>query len=277
MTSGEGRQRKGQEMRKLCLVASLAAVMAAPSLFASMSVTLLDNTSKYSYGNGGEFRAVGDAGLNNVVNWNAYSASTKGTIGAADVGSWGYNSGLAGKLYFQTFCIEDTEYFSPGSSYDASTSDRALYGHAGTSPGVPVTMGTAWLYSQFASGKLSGYNYSYGGGRQNLANAGSLQQAIWYFQGEGGAENSWALMAETAVGGKDAALAEANGAYGVRALNLFNGPYSKDVTVNGVTYHCNQDQLVIVPEPTTVVAGIGALGLALLGLGRRSGLVKIGK
>jgi hypothetical protein len=65
---------------------------------------------------------------------------------------------VSGQAYFQTFCIETTEFFSPGATYTASTSDNALYG--GHPPGgVPVTLGTAWLYSEFASGGLSTYGY----------------------------------------------------------------------------------------------------------------------
>jgi hypothetical protein len=198
----------------------------------------------YSYGNGGEFRAVGDAGLNAAVNWSAYSSATKGTTSdAVDGGSWGYNSQLAvaGKTYFQTFCIEFTEEFTPGAKYSVSTSDRALYGGHPTG-GVPVTLGTAWLYSQFASGGLSayGYNYAYGSGRTGSANL--LQQAIWALQGQGGVDTfGWIAIAAAHVTGGDA-YAAANGAYDVKALNLGDPGQV-------------QDQLVIVPETTTLVAG----------------------
>jgi hypothetical protein len=213
------------------MLATLAGVMAAPNLFASMSVTLYQGTGNYSFGNGGEFRAVGDAGLNAVVNWSAYSQ------GALN------NTALSGQ-YFQTFCIEDTEYFSPGTKYDAGISDNALYGMVGKYPGTPVTLGTAWLYSQFAAGTLSGYNYTYGTGR--TPDAGTLQQAIWCFQGEAvGVNNGWVTTAETALAsaGFTDAFAAAKGAFGVEALNL-GAPGQV------------QDQLVIVvPEPTTVLAG----------------------
>jgi hypothetical protein len=260
-------------MRKLALAIALAGVVATPSLFAVMSVTLVDSSGNnagltYSYANGGEFRAVGNADLNAAVNWSAYSTTTSGTTSdAIDGGSWGYGSGLAvaGQKYFQTFCIEYTEEFTPGGTYAVSVSGSALYGHALGPPGVPVTMGTAWLYSQFAAGTLSGYNYAYGSVRSGTA--GSLQQAIWYLQGEnGGVDNSLVTLASTAVGGEANLFHAANGAFGVEALNLGDPGAA-------------QDQLVIVPEPTTMVAGAGALGLALLGIGRarRSSEVRIGK
>jgi hypothetical protein len=183
-----------------------------------MQVVLQQDTGNYSSGNGGEFRAVGNSDLDSAVNWGAYSAATAGSI--------------SGQEYFQTFCIQTTVYFTPGATYSAS-------------PGDSIAIGTAWLYSQFAAGTLSGYDYTYGGGR--VSTAGALQQAIWWLQGQPeGVENSFITTAETALGLNDTTiLANANGAYGVDSLNLSDS--------NGVAA---QDQLVIVvPEPTTVVAG----------------------
>ncbi len=247
-------------MKKFYMVLGLAGVMAAPNLFAAMSVTLLDNTTQnpaysYSYGNGGEFRAVGNSGpssLDSIVNWNAYSTSTKGTVSAAiDGPTWGYNSGLAGHDYFQTFCIEYNEEFTPGASYSVGVSQKAQYGSQPPN-GDPISIGTAWLYSQFAAGTLGSYTYAYGSGRS--ATAGALQQAIWWLEAEPngsdlGLSGTFLAEAQAAVGGD--ITRNANGAYGVYALNL-GAPGAV------------QDQLVIVvPEATTVIAG----ALLLLPLG----------
>jgi hypothetical protein len=204
--------------------------MVAPRLFGSMSVTLYQNTSQYSYGNGGEFRAVGNGDVNAIVNWSAYASSTSGSA--------------SGQQYFQTFCIEASEYFTPGKTYSASLSQNAMYGNQSPS-GDPLSIGTAWLYSQFAAGTLSGYNYTYGGGRQSATSAGAVQQAIWWLEGEsGGVKNSFITAAEAALGLDDTGIkGNANGAYGVYALNLGNP---------GAV----QDQLVIVvPEASTIIAG----------------------
>ena len=210
-------------MKKLCLVLSLAGVMAAPSLFASWTITLTQNTGQYSYGTGGEFRASGTV------------------VSAVDLSS--YSAATAGAGYFQTFCIESTEYFTPGATYNVTINDRAIYGGQGPT-GDPLSIGTAWLYSQFAAGSLSGYTYAYGANRTLSANV--LQQAIWWLEGEGGTKNAFVIAAETALGLNDTTIkADANGAYGVVALNL----YDKDG-------NRAQDQLGIVPEPTTVVAGV---------------------
>ena len=218
--------------------------MAASNLFASMSVTLIDDTAQYSYANGGEFRAVGNSGLDAIVNWNAYSTATKGTVTAAtDGSSWGYGTGLNGQAYFQTFCIEYNEEFTPGTSYSVGVSQNAMYGSQPPT-GDPISIGTAWLYSQFAAGTLTGYNYAYGGSRTSTA--GALQEAIWWLESEPNGSNTglagtFLAEAQAAVGGD--ITRNANGAYGVDALNL-GAPGAV------------QDQLVIVvPEPTTMIAG----------------------
>jgi len=247
-------------------VSTAAGVLTAPSMFASMNVILVDDQSQYSYGNGGEFRAVGDAGLDSIVTWSAYAPVTQGTVSSADLSSWGGGSlaSSIGQRYFQTFCIEYSEEFSPGTSYPVDTGYNALYGHVGAAPGTPVTIGTAWLYSQFAAGTLSGYNYTYGSGRTTSAN--QLQQAIWYLQGEGGSFNGYVTLAEANVAN---AWAAANGAFGVYALNLGDPGRA-------------QAQLVIddpapVPEPTTMLAG----AMLLLPFGasavRRLGRNRLGK
>jgi hypothetical protein len=254
------------------VILTLAGMVAAPNLFAGMSVTLLDNgylnnnpANAYSQGNGGEFRAVGDAGLDSIVNWNAYATTTSGKISSTvDNPSWGYNSGLDNDSYFQTFCVEFNEEFTPGTPYSVSVSPNAMYG--GQKPpttGDPISIGTAWLYRQFAAGTLFGvdtsgnkvfYDYSYGSGRQN--SAGALQQAIWYLEGESngssdGVSGDFIREAKSVLGGD--ITRDANGAYGVYALNL-GSPGQV------------QDQLVIaVPEPATI---LGALALLIpLGAG----------
>jgi hypothetical protein len=241
-------------MKKLCLVLSLAGVTAAPNLFGAMSVTLMDDTPamnsayNYSQGSGGEFRAVGDSGLNSVVNWSAYSAATKGTVTAANDGSsWGYGQGLAvpGSSYFQTFCTELLEEYTPGGLYPVSSiGNNALYNNTGHP--VPITLGVAYLYSQFAAGTLVGYDYNYTDGGGRSASAGDLQNAIWSLLGE----QSITLLTGAALTDlQNSGIAQAdwtkaaNGAYGVADMTLDNPGQA-------------QDQLVIVvPETSTVIAG----------------------
>jgi hypothetical protein len=226
-------------MKKFCMVLSLAGVMAVPNLFASLSVTLYQDTGNYSYGNGGEFRAVGNSGpssLDSIVNWSAYSTTTMGTT--------------SGQQYFQTFCTELLEEFSPGSQYTISSiGNNAMYNQNAGPNGIPITLGIAYLYSQFAAGTLGGYDYTYGGGR--TVSGGNLQNAIWYMLGEGGSLSGVALTDLNAVTGSGSGdifatsadwYKASNGAYGVKDMVLLQPGQA-------------QDQLVIVPEATTMLAG----------------------
>ena len=155
------------------------------------------------------------------------------------------------------------EEFSPGSTYNVTISQDIMFDGGLFPSGEPITMGTAWLYSQFAAGTLSGisepYDYSYGSGR--IATAGDLQQAIWYLQNEqpliGNGANGTAFYnaAAAALGGN--INNPSNGTYGVVALNLWN------INQDGSNGAGAQDQLMIVPEPDGV--SIGLLFLLLLG------------
>ena len=218
-------------MKKLSIMLSLAGVMAAPSLFASMSVQLYQDTGNYSYGNGGEFRAVGNADLNAVVSFGSYSAATSGTL-------------ASGGQYFETFCTELLEEFTPGNSYAVSAiGNNAMYNHTSGPNGIPITLGIAYLYSQFAAGTLNGYDYTYGSGRTTTA--GQLQTAIWIMLGEtSGTMATWVTDDLTAALGSDTSkwYQASDGAYGVHDMVLLQPGDA-------------QDQLVVVPEPTTVLAG----------------------
>jgi len=185
-------------------------------------VVNIDRLGGYYSGNGGEFTVTVVSGL--------------GTL----VGS-----------PFQTFCLESGEYVNiPGYGYNVNLNSKAINGGVGPA-GDPISIGTAWLYSQFRGGALSGYNYSPGTGR--IASAGALQAAIHWLEGEGGARNTFIDTAETALYGAgntggiyDTYLQgdAAAGLYGVVALNLYDQSGGR-----------HQDQLGLVPEPTTMIAG----------------------
>ena len=231
-------------MKTGLVVLCLGGMLFSTAVFGQMQVTLLQDADNYSDWIGGEFRAVasGTPNLASAVDQSAYSTNISGNIG--------------GQYYFQTFCIEFTEDFNPGTAYNVGISPNAMYGNQ-PPLGDPVSIGTAWLYSQFAAGTLAGltagnvvtpYDYTYGSGR--VFAAGELQQTIWWLEnepdgiGDPGDGNVFrnAVLAE--FGSATNAMANANGAYGVMALNL-GGPGQV------------QDQLVIVPgdtgvpEPTT--------------------------
>ena len=159
-----------------------------------------------------------------------------------------YNSG--GTYQFNTFCVETTEFFNYGQPLTvAGISDRAYYGGIGPA-GDPLNPQTAYLYTQFRNGSLTRLNdSSYSSNPDDSANA--LQAAIWYFE-EGGE-----LPAEETLARKwvdEANAARWTGIGNVRVLNLENASGGRA-----------QDQLVLVPEPTTLLLiGSGLIGFGLL-------------
>jgi len=223
-------------------VAGLAGmIMMAPRVFAYVGLdgTLNFGAPTYQNGDGGEFNAV----------------------------TTGFGS-------FPTFCIEAQEYIGqpPSGPYTYTINTGAVSGDLGAdaidpNTGLPmdnISVGTAWLYSQFRTGTLTldtGTGSYFDANR--LANAGELQNAIWYLEDEGGQNNGYVALAESALGLNAVQVkADSNGAYGVVALNLFD-PQG----------NLAQDQLAMalvppteVPEPSDsvlIAMAFGALGLVL--------------
>jgi len=178
---------------------------------ATPTVTLYQNS--YSYGSGGQFTAV---------------TSGNGT--------------------FQTFCIDTSHEFTPGTSYNYSIGNYTYVGS-----GNQLTIGVAYLYNSFLEGNLNGYQYG------DANSAGSLQNVIWSLQNEsyGNSEASFVsgnpfyndLITQFLT--INNAELSSNGAYGIEVMNL---------------YDCNnnqiQSQLVSVQEHgTLLVSSFLLLGL----------------
>lgn len=198
------------------------------------TVTFVGGYGPYQTGRGGEF----------TLSPGGFSVS-------------GYATGMTGGIVqagtFQSFCLEMTEYISANTTYDVVFSNRAINGGVGTS-GDLISIGTAYLYSQFARGILTEYDYT-NPGRSGAADSSAalLQNAIWWLEGEGGSENAFTALVATMFTDP---TADANGAYGVGVLNLY--------TLAGARA---QDQLVLVavPEPASILG----LGTFLLLIGTR--------
>jgi hypothetical protein len=173
----------------------------------------------YAYSVGGEFTAVTTPTLYN----GNYASSTLVTLTDP------YNNQQV--TGFETFCVQTEVDFTPynwGNStpYNTSTSLSSV----GIPDNFPLSRGAAYLYWQFATGQLQGYDYTDTGTR--ITDAGVLQSALWALQGDqsygvfpsGTSGNPFYNDALNALGSSvinEAATSSDN--FGVDILNLTSG------------------------------------------------------
>ena len=158
---------------------------------------------------------------------------------------------------FETFCLAYTvDYYNGGKyNYNISTKVEPQYGNLGGTGLGYITLGTAWLYSQYRSGnvQLTGYN-------------DAIQEVIWYLQGQTSGANpsptsapDYSYILGLVNGAKGAnVLNDADGAYNVYALNLLIGDgtgYAPAAPGDADGYAQPQLCMVPVPEPGTIIAG----------------------
>lgn len=208
---------------------------------------------------GGEYNVLS----NDPLLLSAYSPKTKLTI-----------NGITG---FESFGLEAHSTISEGIVYDYSLGQSSKMGgedpvERGRAPGDstpddPLSLGSAWLYTQFSDGILSGYNYTPGAGRQ--ASATALQIAFWALENEtdasGGrwdaqvAENIFFNAAVDHFGSLDNARRDNDALLNVEVMSLSS--------FTGSQLLLWQDLLVRIPDDSIVHTPDRGGTLALLGAG----------
>jgi hypothetical protein len=224
--------RGGDEMFKVRFCALVSCLLMAGSALASPTVSVTQTSGYYS-GSGGEFTLTPNADL----------VTALGHSGA-----------------FESFCLEKTEYVTLGSTYATVLNTQAMLGGlnngpAGPGGGDPLDPRTAYLYTQFTAGTLTGYNYTVGTNRVNSAKA--LQDVIWYLEDESGTvsgslENSFLTAANNAV-----SSGSWTGLGRVQVLNLYDVGHAGDL--------CYRHQDMLAVGQTTPIPAPGAILLVSLG------------
>ena len=241
-------------MKKNYILAVAVGLLFASQAFAGLTVTLSQDA--YSSGSGGEFNAVTTGGSFLAD----YAASTSTGVGAG--------------TGFETFCIDASHYWYSGVTYSATLGSTTYAGS-----GNQISLGTCYLYSQFAAGTLSGYNYSTFGTARKTS-AGLLQNTLWALEGEISSAGIFvtgnAFYNDLISTFGTIANAEGNAGtnnFGVAVLQLScSGVIGQSQLVETVPPSQSHSQTPI-PEPSTVIAGVLLLlpfGVSTLRILRRN-------
>jgi len=226
-------------MKKTLLSLLIASVVA--TFQAGAVIVTVDKVAGYTGGDG-EF---------NISPINSLGSG----YGAADL----YNNNF-GSLGFGSFCIDRAVYINVPGQYSATVYSSGIDPNNGNQ----ISLGTAWLFSQFATGTLAGYNYTPGAGRSSSAY--ELQIAIWILEGQYPiasivpGSDPFLNAAITKFGSLLGAEADNNQTYSVGVLGL------NYVDANGrPTGTAAQPMLTLLPDGGSVLIllGMGLSGLAV--------------
>ncbi|HEY3754537.1 MAG TPA: hypothetical protein VGL42_00145 [Opitutaceae bacterium] len=242
------------------LVASLSALALALSASASPTISveagpLYGGLNPWQSQGGGEFTAFSSAGI------------PQGYASDATLS-------LSGMTGFETFCIlpgVDLGWMTPYSySIDPDIWVPTSGDLAAGANDEALSQGTAWLYAQFATGQLSGYDYADSDkSNSRLNDASALQQALWYFQGETylPSDPTFVNLALARFGSTSAAMAAENpGEFGTDVINIYT------TNADGRPDVLQQAQLVYAPDLASTALLLGGGLLILLAARKRLAL-----
>ncbi len=224
-------------MRKL-FFASIVCLLTAGAAFGVPSVHLTREPGHYDV-SGGEFLLIADPELQAIT-------------GEFDP--------------YSSFCLEKNQPIAIGYPYDVVVATEALPGGGNSGPTGPqggdlLDPMTAYLYTEFRAGTLTGYHY--GPLADRAASAAALQEVIWHIEDE---------MTKTWTDG-DSSLQDQfytaalnsgwTGVGAVRVLNLYTPGH-----VGEEDYH-QQDQLIIATIPAPGAGVLVCVGFGLVNWYRR--------
>jgi hypothetical protein len=241
-------------------VVAVSIALTATMAKAVNTVTLYKGS--YSYSVGGEFTAI--TSQNYLGNYSSSAEQSETMNGKSVTG-------------FQTFCLETGVPFTSGKSYSYTTGLSTAPDGGAAGSGISLSVGAAYLYYEFGTGNLTGYNYANTGkGDSRVTDAGLLQAAIWWFQGNQtysgfvGSKGHPSIttdpfyaLAISALG----SLANAMSAYtgtSVEVMQLFNSngtPAQAQLVLTGHTTPSAQPSSVPDGGMTAALLGLGLVGM----------------
>lgn len=208
--------------------------------------------------------------LMTVKVYNSYGSTGGGEFRIETLSGWSEQPGSLGEypqpFMFESFCLEKNEHISFKTTYYAEINTGTMAGGAGGAVNGfdALDSKTAYLYKEFISGNLSGYDYTPGSSR--IASANALQRVIWYLEDE--QSKTWAANSLEETFYQDALANAGSDIGGVRVLNMYADPNKQYFKQDQLVYIPSQDpQIATIPAPGAVL--LCSAGLGLVGFMRR--------